>query len=511
MKNNRTSPAGDASEHLPASVILSQVKDPAREIPAAPPNFGREVVPHILTVQGRGGSPSSIYRPGDEALRHSLDNARSMRNECGIMECLEARQRGTALLNWHLAPEDENDRRQKKLVDDLTRILKRIPSFLEYRRNLLEALWYGRYAVSHRYAWMRVGGKNRVGIARWTPINGDKLVFRHDDGSGRAADGQIGIRVDAGHGSGRPANARSSAGNGKIEPTDLGSAYFLDHWERDLLVVHKHIIEDAGYEDSMGADSIHGVGIRNRIYWSWFQMQECLSWMMEYLERSSFGIEIWYYPMGNPQAEARTRAAAEERIGGGRSVVLMPRQFGEQADQFDMERIEPGLGGIEHVRLMITDFFASKIKRYILGQVLTSESHSTGLGSRVADLHQETYKNIIRYDAQKLSETLTTDLIGPLQAFNFPGMRDVHVRFVIDTEAANVEKTLAAWKQAYEMGLSLKTQDVAGLIGASLPGETDDVLEKSQTKNKPDRTASSRGVAGQPYPQPQSPTRKRRR
>ena len=115
-------------------------------------------------------------------------------------------------------------------------------------------------------------------------------------------------------------------------------------------------------------------------------------------------------------------------------MVLLPRPPSGQ-DQFGIERIQPSMAGAQTLREIITDFFGWKIKRYILGQILTSESKATGLGSGVAKLHHGTWMDIVRYDAQKLSETLTHQLVQPLLAFNFPQAADLHVRFVIDTES----------------------------------------------------------------------------
>jgi len=409
-----------------------------------------------------------MYRPPDEAIRHSLENARFMRNECGVMECLEARQRGTALLKWRITPEQEQPA-QRKMAEELTRIVRRIPHFLEYRRNLLEALWYGKYAVAQRFERIKIGGRSRIGVAHWEPRHGDKLAFRADESGGYDPRG-VGIRV-AHHSPSQGAGSHS-----QLATTSEGRVYFLSPQERDLLVVHRHIIEDGPIEDPFGAGAIHGVGIRSRIYWSWYSMQECLAYLMEYLERSALGVEVWSYPSGNAQAEAAARKAAEERIGGGRSIVLVPKPLGENSGQFGVEHIEPGLAGAEALRSIITDYFGRKIKRYILGQTLTSETGATGLGSGVAETHAATYLDIIRYDAQKLAETLTTDLLAPLQRFNYPHAADVHLQFEIEVDSPDIERTLNAWKQAYEMGLSLKAEEVAELIGASRPMGAEEVL-----------------------------------
>jgi phage gp29-like protein len=465
----------------PARVITEQIHDPASGVAGAPPNFGREMVPHIYTVQGRVGTISRVYRPADEALRNSLDDARYMRNECGIMECLEARQRGTCLLNWHLEPEDAKNQDQINLCKQLTGIIERIPHFLEYRRNLLEALWYGKYAVAHTWGMQKINGVFRKTITRWSPRHGDKLVFRYDDGSWAYDPSQVGIRVGAGYRTEDKGPDFLGGQRRKIEPTDQGLAYFLDAWEREkLIAIHQHIIEDGAYEDPLQAGAVTGVGIRSRIYWTWYQMQECLAFLLDYIERSALGVEIWRFPAGNPTAEARTRKAAEERIGGGRSIILVPVPQGDDSSLYDVQHIEPGMAGANAVRELIEQYFAHKIKRYILGQILTSEAEATGLGSGVADAHLGTYADIIRYDSTKLGETLTTDLVATIKAENFPRWKDCHVRFVIDTEEDDAEEKLAAYGKGYEMGLKIKADDVRNIIGSSKPDPDDEVLSIEQ-------------------------------
>jgi len=84
-------------------------QDPFDEIPGVAPNMGQDVLPHVVTFQGLLRNVARTYYVSDEAVQHSWDNARFMRNDPGIMECLEQRQRSTALLDWRLQAEDEND------------------------------------------------------------------------------------------------------------------------------------------------------------------------------------------------------------------------------------------------------------------------------------------------------------------------------------------------------------------------------------------------------------------
>jgi len=327
------------------AVAAGQVsQDPATTVRDAPPNFGRMVVPQIWTYGSRVSSLAQVYRNPDEAVKDSPENARYMRNDPAIMECVEARQRAVALLNWHLEPEDEEDLVQKQLVDEMTAIIKQIPDFAEYRRNLLEAIWYGRYAVQHGFDFCRVKGVRRTTVKKWRPINGDKLAFRWDDGSGRFSDDDVGIRVGV-----TWSMQDGIAGQRTVEFTDFGPAYFLEPWERSRVAVHKHIIEDGAYEDPISAGRIHGVGVRDRIYWCWYQKQETMATLMEIIERTGSGFTIYYYPDGNQKAKTEVEDMAAKQKHD--NILIMPRMPGDPAaDAYGVERIEPNTAGISAMR-----------------------------------------------------------------------------------------------------------------------------------------------------------------
>lgn len=492
-------------ESKPASVYRQrsgsrQDHDPSADIPGMPPNMGENLLPHVVTFQGILASVSRVYRPSDEALKDSFDNARFMINDPVLMECVDQRRRSVALLNWHLEPEDERDPKQKQLADEITQIIKRIPHFKKYRETLHWAIWYGRYANQHRYRWKNVRGQMRLCIDQWLPINGDKLVFRYDDGQMEYDPNQIGIRVGAGFTTSHTVQKTWSVERlNKVQPTDYGLAYFLEEWERPQICVQKYLIEDGEYEDPMNAGRVHGVGIRSRLYWAWYQKQETLAWLQEYLERSALGMEIWYYPWGNANAKQEAMTAAQERIGQGRNIVLVPRPMGEP-EMYGVERIEPGMAGAEVLLKMVNEYWGHLMKRVILGQTMTTESANSGLGSNLGDIHLDTYMQIVRSDAIDQEETLTSDLVEPLKIFNRPDMASVPLYFRIDTEAPDVERKLAAYKDAYDMNLELVEQSVRDLIGAPKPEPGDKVLSKAQDAQADHDRQMQLQQAGRPLP-----------
>lgn len=463
-----------------AKAIANAPRDSAASIPGMAPNYGQFAVPPILTVQGMASNLARVYRPSDEALRASYEDARRMRIDVGIRECIDARQRSVALLDWSLIPEDHKSPLQKQLCEDLTAIINRIPRFMQYRENLLEAIWFGRAAVQSRYQWRNIGGKMRCLPTACSPIHGDKLVFSVDNPD------CVGIRIGMGthykSGDTIPGGYElfdlsklKGAGYPGVM-TEHSLAYMLTPDRRRLVAVHKHQIKDGSFDDPLEAGQINGTGIRNTIYWEWFQKQELLAFLMEYLERSALGIEVWYYPANNPQAEAQIKEAVKARISNGHNVLFVPRPQGEEAS-YGVEHIEPGMQGVQQLHDLLEKYFGHRIKRYILGQTLTTESEGGGLGSDgIARVHQATFYDIVKYDAINLEETLTTDLVDVLKLFNFPSASNIHIRFSLKTQEDDVEQKLNALKNGWEMFARIPEESVFKCLGIGAPEPGDRVL-----------------------------------
>lgn len=464
--------------------------DPAAKI-AAPPNFGGEVVSHAHSFSALVGAVAKVYRNADQAIQHNLDNARFMRNDIGIMESLEQRMRLTALLDWHLEPDDPKSQEQKDLCEQLTKIIQRTRRFTEMRRCLLEAIWYGRYAVQFRWRRTKIGGREYVMPSPsrndespgWKPIHGDKLVFRYSQeplhGPTDELLGPVGLQVNIAQ---LPEHMKPY-----VHPSERHMAYFFPHWQRSSIAIHKHMIEDSPYESPFDAGAIHGVGIRSRVYWEWFQKQEILAFLMEFLERSAMGIEIWEYPIGNPEAETAVRQMATDRSGSNKNVILFPKpQDPEAAGLFDVRHVEPGMAGAQALQELLQEYYGHRIKRYILGQTLSSEPDGTGMGSGVADIQLDTLMGIVRYDASNHDETMTYEYVEHVKNFNFPHAADIHVRFVSEIDTPDAEKKMQAYRDAWDMGARVKESDVLDLIGAAVPQENDVILQNQQAGQQPD-------------------------
>ena len=156
------------------------------------------------------------------------------------------------------------------------------------------------------------------------------------------------------------------------------------------------------------------------------------------------------------------------------------------------------MGGVSQTIDIIRTYFGHKIKRYILGQTLTSEAEATGMGSGVADAHMATFADIVQYDATNLEETITTDFLRVIQLANFPKSWRWKPKFKIDTDAPNVQAKMQAYEQAYKMGAKLKASEVYDLIGASMPDSGDEVLSMAAEQMGGAMQSEPTGAPAQP-------------
>jgi hypothetical protein len=418
-----------------------------------PPGEGRLPLPHFATFGQLVNVASRTYRWSfDEALRHSQSNALAIRRDPVVMDALRSRQIPTAQLQWHLECENDQDAMQQEAVKEITDCIKATPRLQGLLMNLLEALWFGRYGVQLAWAWDYTTGKKRMVIRDHRPINGDKLVFKYS--------GEVGVLVHATY-------------PGAQVPTERGRAHFLDPKEREQVIVHRYEVEDADFLEPELAGGIHGVGIRSRVYWFWYLRSQVTAWMMDYLERvGAGGFTVYFYEAGNAASMREVKEAAEEQHRN--NTILFPRYKDGSTGGPGLMRIEPSQAGAQLMQALISGYFDEVIRRFILGQNLTSETAGTGLGSGVADLHADTFARLVKYDACSLAETLTTDLVAVIQRYMFPGLPPIRFRF--DVDKPNARDVLESANAFYQMGGDIDADELRSIIGLSKPQPGSPVL-----------------------------------
>lgn len=396
-----------------------------------PPGGGRFVVPNFLSFSGLVRSASRAYLySSDEALRDSQGNARAMRRDPVLMGALRGIQIPVSQLSWHITPDDDTDPAQAEAAKIVTYVMGKIPRFQTMQMQLLEAVWFGKYGVGMEYEWRNYRGEQKLFVRNHCPINGDKLRVKWD--------GTYGVLVYPGY-------------PGPQEGTDMGMAHFLTPDERLAFVIHEFEPDDADWTEPELAGAVHGVGVRGRLYWFWWLKQQVFAQLMNYLHRFANGLTIFYYEAGNREAKAEAEAAARQQFSN--TALLYPRWKSQDPDANSVQRLEVGTANSNLLWNLVSDYFDRVMTRYIQGQDLSSGAEATGLGSGVADLHGETLDARIKYLAVGLQETLQTDLVNVLYAYNAPGVEPG--RFEYEVDAPDSEKTMAYAGQMYEWGVPL--------------------------------------------------------
>lgn len=436
---------------------------------ALPPGKAGMVVPHEQTFTAVMNVATHAYSwQFDEALFDNVNNAIAMRFDPVIMEPLETRMRATALLTWHLEPEDEGDDKLVAAAAGLEKRIRRMPRQQDFKMQLLDGTWYGRAGVNVIYDWWR-DSDGRMGLLPrgHVPINGDKLVFRYDTG-------EVGVRVSGVY-----------QGPNTIV-NEFGRVHYFDGDERQALVVHQYRPEDADYLRPRKAGMVRGVGLRERLYWFWAVKNQVLGLLFDYLRWFAQGITIYYYELGNNAAYAEVKQRAEQNAG--QPFLLFPRERTGEPNYKPVERFDPSSASTNLIQALITQYFDDVIRRMILGTSGTTIGGPSGLGSDTASVLERTASSVVKYDSNGLAETLTTDFVAVMNAWTYPGYPTP--RWVFDLESPNVERLVEAAEFYMGAGGELGAESTRKMLGLPAPKPREAILGQLQ----PMQPAATQGL-----------------
>lgn len=436
--------------------------DPKPVDPQGQPR-GNAVYPvgHVSTFAGvtnwANRSYSYMY---DEAMRHSRENAERMRLDPVIDACLRLRTYPTALLTVHIDPDDDEDEYQVECAMKAQKLLTNLPGFLFAKRWLLDdGIFKGRSAVQMRWQWVHKRGRNWHLPTGWRMVDGDKLVFGWDE--------RVGILV----------SSAVAPPTDRLGTSERGRVYYCTPEEREQLAVHEFEPEDKSFYQNQMAGAIHGTGMRGRLYWLWALKVRVWEMGMDFLQWFARGLMVYYFQSGNEEHYNQIKSFVENQDGSG--SLFMPWLPGPaQAGYKPIERFEASTASPAFIQQLITQYFDDLFKLNILGQTLTSGTASTGLGSGVAQAHQSTFENFVKYDAIALGETFTRDILRPFYRVNFPGVPPA--RWVFEVDDPNVQQMIENAQVLYSMGAAIPEETLLEAAGLPQPKTGQTILTDIQ-------------------------------
>lgn len=421
------------------------------------------VVPHIYSFISVYNSGQRLYSYRfDEALRNLPSNALSMRRDAFVEALLQERIYPTANRAWSIKVPDPHKAYQSHVAKSVTDAIRAIPRFDRMRMYLGEAIWYGRYGSHVSWGKRRICGQELWTVASHRPVNGDKIF--HD------WDGTPAVAINPGTAGSYP--------HGLTKNSDRGVSLLMlkrpEH--RRQFIIHQHLVTDADYFEPEMAGGIHGIGLRNKIYWAWWLRDEMLAWAADFMQKvGTLGLLVFFYEDGNKAAKDAAESAAANASTEVAITMPMPNGPGVKATN-NVMHIPANTGGVEALQKMISDYWERHIERLIVGQPSSGGVEGNGFGgSAGAALHADTKYQLLKFDAKNLDETLTLDLVAQIVSLNHP---DVDFPVMFESAVANPEDAakLQGVQTAAGLGVTFKADEVRALTGLSKPEKNDETV-----------------------------------
>lgn len=444
----------------------------------------------------RGGQ--NFYLPADLAIQQSRENARAMYNNLIIREALQARWLAVAESDFHVEPEDKDDPEQVKIATSIQKIIEKIPNLLKMFVALLKSRWYGIMGVQLQYE--QTSGK-KLWIKDWFELNGDSLCMDMNTG-------EIGVYITMGTAAGAKRVTTVPGFIGQVHVFENGDIIKIDAnnrpyrpinflRERDAVIIMKFDPSSTDFLDSRNAGQIMGQGLRSILYPSWYIYQEIMGNMIDWLERIGSGVVMFKYKINDAASYQAAVTLAESQSN--QAAIMVPVDVMENGGKpIEGVEIQPASAiGLDNFLRVISEFLAPQLRRMIVGQDSTSQETKAGLGSKIAEVHENTFSRICQYDSRDLEQTLTHQLVHVLQRWNFPGTEDKLCKFVMDLAKPNVGEQIQAAKTLADMGVEFDGDELRKLIGFSKPKEGATIVGGKQENPMEEMFGGKPGVPGE--------------
>ncbi len=482
-------------------------------------------IPQVYQVAAlMGGAWHTYWQSSwDEARKQDRQHALAMENDIHYAGLLQERYLSLLTLKWHVGVDNEKDARQKALKGALERIVRATPFLGQCRLSTAQAIWFGRAANQRQYVWQDMllpdvnfqpqqgagaapgnFGNGAGGAASPAPgaapaaanrmsglLGGGApaaitsteksrpvLVIQkhapvHGDSIGHEWDGTPMVLMS-------PSKATELQG-AETAPSDLGGTWvkLRGSW-RERFIVHAHEWRAAEFFQWDRAERVHGVGVRNTLYWSWWCKSQYLTWINAFYQRFGLGLRVWYFEQGNAASYAAVSKAAKENAD--RVNILVPVRTDKSGKV---------VGGVEVANtpvegasalLELRKYMEDQEERYVVGQTLSSDHKGSGGlgGSGAAEFQQNTKLQVTKWDADNEGETYTRDWLDVLRRWCFPECRDIPARWVNNVPDPEAESKLEGAQIFTGLGGAVKEDEILGLIGLSAPEPGDKTLGGQQ-------------------------------
>jgi phage gp29-like protein len=159
-------------------------------------------------------------------------------------------------------------------------------------------------------------------------------------------------------------------------------------------------------------DDPYGTGLGHWLYWPVFFKRNGIKFWMTFLDKYAMPTVIGRHPPSATAAEKNKLMEALTRIGTD-SAIRVPEGMA-------VELLQIARSGTADYKELVAKM-DDAITMAVLGQTLTSQGRSTGLGSGMAQMHMEVRQDLVKADADAVCQSFNRSIAAWLTEWNFPG------------------------------------------------------------------------------------------
>ncbi len=277
------------------------------------------------------------------------------------MSCLQQRRLAITSRDWEVTPGDDQDSRSVKAADEFRAMLKEL-GFDRVTANLHYAVWYGYAVAEGLYGTRQFEGRRIIWL--------NDIVVPDRRWFGFTFEGELRM----------------------LSP--------LAAFGGQALPANKFVsIRTGGTHDF----AFYGLGLAHWAYWPvWFKRAATKFWAL-YLEKLSNPTAIGAFDEGDSEEDKNRLISSLVSIGRD-SAVIVPKDV---IDKIKFMEAQRSGAGTSSYREFLTENNEA-LMRIVLGQPGTSKATPGGIGSTQADVHADVKSEIVKADADLISEGLNT-------------------------------------------------------------------------------------------------------
>ncbi len=206
---------------------------------------------------------------------------------------------------------------------------------------------------------------------------------------------------------------------------------------------------------SVGAshhDEPYGLGLGHALYWPvWFKRQGAKFWA-KFLEKYAAPTAMGKFPRGTSQEDRNMLLAALAAIANDTGIIV--------PEGLNVELLEATRGGSATYQEWL-HYWDQAIAKVVLGQTMTTED---GSSYSQATVHYDVRQDLVKADADLISQSANTSWVEWLVDYNFPGAAYPSIWRDME-DAEDLEKRSVRDKTLFDVGYKLTPDAVARVYG----------------------------------------------